>query len=40
MTRVQIEKGGFKHFMLKEIMEQPVALENCMRGRVKVLCSL
>ncbi|EKX34202.1 hypothetical protein GUITHDRAFT_90545 [Guillardia theta CCMP2712] len=34
---MQIEKGGFKHFMLKEIMEQPVALENCMRGRVKQL---
>mmetsp|Transcript_5944 Transcript_5944/g.19169 ORF Transcript_5944/g.19169 Transcript_5944/m.19169 type:complete len:553 (+) Transcript_5944:243-1901(+) len=30
----QIEKGGYKHFMLKEIMEQPTALLNCMRGRV------
>jgi glucosamine--fructose-6-phosphate aminotransferase (isomerizing) len=30
----QIEKGGYSHFMLKEIMEQPEALENCMRGRV------
>jgi glucosamine--fructose-6-phosphate aminotransferase (isomerizing) len=30
----QIEKGGYAHFMLKEIMEQPEALENCMRGRV------
>jgi len=29
-----IEKGGYKHFMLKEIMEQPTALTNCMRGRV------
>ncbi len=32
----QIEKQGYDHFMLKEIMEQPVALENCMRGRVNV----
>ena len=31
----QIEKGGFEHFMLKEIFEQPEAIENCMRGRVK-----
>ena len=31
----QIEKGGYEHFMLKEIMEQPVALENAMRGRVR-----
>ncbi len=31
----QIEKGGFEHFMLKEIMEQAEALENCMRGRVR-----
>ncbi|QXD14479.1 glutamine--fructose-6-phosphate transaminase (isomerizing) [Rhodocaloribacter litoris] len=31
----QIEKGGYEHFMLKEIMEQPVSLENCMRGRVQ-----
>jgi glutamine---fructose-6-phosphate transaminase (isomerizing) len=30
----EIEKGGYEHFMLKEIMEQPDALENCMRGRV------
>ena len=30
----QIEKGGYEHFMLKEIMEQPEALENAMRGRV------
>ena len=31
----QIEKGGYEHFMLKEIMEQPSALENAMRGRVR-----
>lgn len=30
----EIEKGGYEHFMLKEIMEQPEALEDCMRGRV------
>ncbi len=30
----QIEKGGFDHFMLKEIMEQPDAVRNAMRGRV------
>ncbi|MBD3167699.1 glutamine--fructose-6-phosphate transaminase (isomerizing), partial [bacterium] len=30
----EIEKGGYKHFMLKEIMEQPRTLEDTMRGRV------
>lgn len=30
----QIEKGGFPHFMLKEIFEQPECLTNCMRGRI------
>jgi len=30
----QIEKGGYEHFMLKEIMEQPSALEDAMRGRL------
>lgn len=30
----QIEKGGFPHFMLKEIFEQPECLKNCMSGRV------
>ncbi len=29
----QIEKGGFDHFMLKEIMEQPQTVQNTMRGR-------
>lgn len=29
-----IEKGGFEHFMLKEIMEQPKSIKDCMRGRV------
>lgn len=32
----QIEKGGFPHFMLKEIFEQPECLRICMRGRVNV----
>lgn len=32
----QIEKGGFPHFMLKEIFEQPECLTNCMRGRINV----
>jgi glucosamine--fructose-6-phosphate aminotransferase (isomerizing) len=30
----QIERGGFAHFMLKEIFEQPRTLENTMRGRL------
>lgn len=32
----QIEKGGYPHFMLKEIFEQPECLMNCMRGRINV----
>ena len=32
--RRQIEKGGFAHFMLKEIFEQPTAVRNAMRGRL------
>ena len=32
----QIEKGGYDHFMLKEIFEQPDCLTNCMRGRINV----
>lgn len=32
----QLEKGGFPHFMLKEIFEQPECLTNCMRGRVNI----
>lgn len=32
----QIEKGGFPHFMLKEIYEQPDCLKDCMRGRINV----
>ena len=29
-----IEKGGFEHFMLKEIFEQPRSIKDCMRGRL------
>lgn len=29
-----IEKGGFDHFMLKEICEQPRSIKDCLRGRV------
>lgn len=29
-----IEKGGFDHFMLKEIFEQPLSIRNSMRGRI------
>jgi glucosamine--fructose-6-phosphate aminotransferase (isomerizing) len=32
----QIELGGFKHHMLKEIFEQPSALETCMGGRLDI----
>ena len=32
----QIEKGGYPHFMLKEIFEQPKCIADCMRGRVNV----
>lgn len=30
----QVEKKGFKHFMLKEIFEQPASISNTLRGRV------
>jgi len=30
----QIEKAGFKHFMLKEIFEQPASVNNTLRGRL------
>jgi glucosamine--fructose-6-phosphate aminotransferase (isomerizing) len=29
-----IEKGGFEHFMLKEIFEQPRSIADCLRGRM------
>ena len=31
----QMEKSGFKHFMLKEIFEQPEAIRDVLRGRIK-----
>jgi glucosamine--fructose-6-phosphate aminotransferase (isomerizing) len=31
-----LEKGGFEHFMLKEIYEQPRSIRDCMRGRLNV----
>lgn len=30
----EIEKGGYPHFMLKEIFEQPKSVQNAMRGRI------
>ncbi len=30
----QLEKGGYPHFMLKEIFEQPETLGDCLRGRI------
>jgi len=37
MNLDQLEKGGFPHFMLKEIWEQPNALRTCIRGRLNVV---
>lgn len=34
MNLSQLEKGGYSHFMLKEIYEQPKTIRDCMRGRV------
>ena len=36
LTLSQLEKGGYPHFMLKEIYEQPRTLADSMRGRVNV----
>lgn len=30
----KLSKGGFPHFMLKEIFDQPQCIEDCMRGRI------
>ncbi|NIM11049.1 MAG: glutamine--fructose-6-phosphate transaminase (isomerizing) [Candidatus Aminicenantes bacterium] len=30
----KVDKRGFEHYMLKEIFEQPVSIENAMRGRI------
>jgi len=32
----ELEKGGYDHFMLKEIFEQPEAIRNAMRGRLEL----
>lgn len=34
MELAAIEKGGFDHFMLKEIFEQPQTIHDCLRGRL------
>lgn len=34
MTLDEIDRGGYAHFMLKEIMEQPETLRNSLRGRI------
>ena len=39
-TPSQAEKGGYKHFMLKEIHEQPRALADTLRGRVSLETSM
>ena len=36
LTISQLEKGGYPHFMLKEIFEQPHTLSDSMKGRVNV----
>ena len=33
---IQAEKGGYKHFMLKEIFEQPRAIRDTTLGRISV----
>ena len=34
MSIEQLEKGGYPHFMLKEIFEQPRTLADCISGRI------
>jgi len=34
MELAAIEKGGYEHFMLKEIFEQPQTIYDCLRGRL------
>jgi glucosamine--fructose-6-phosphate aminotransferase (isomerizing) len=36
MDLTTLEKGGYKHFMLKEIFEQPKSIRDSIRGRVNV----
>jgi glutamine---fructose-6-phosphate transaminase (isomerizing) len=35
MELAAIEKGGYDHFMLKEIYEQPSTIQDCLRGRLQ-----
>ena len=37
MELAAIEKGGYDHFMLKEIFEQPVTIHDCLRGRLDAI---
>ena len=36
MELAAIEKGGYDHFMLKEIYEQPSTIQDCLRGRLNI----
>ncbi len=36
MSLDALEKGGYEHFMLKEIFEQPVSIRETMRGRLRL----
>lgn len=36
MNLSELERGGYPHFMLKEIFEQPETLKNCMSGRISI----
>jgi glucosamine--fructose-6-phosphate aminotransferase (isomerizing) len=37
MELAAIEKGGYDHFMLKEIFEQPQTIHDCLRGRLDTI---
>ncbi|MBQ9638461.1 MAG: glutamine--fructose-6-phosphate transaminase (isomerizing) [Bacteroidales bacterium] len=37
MSLDELEKGGYPHFMLKEIYEQPSAMRTCIRGRLDIV---
>lgn len=36
MNLSELERGGYPHFMLKEIFEQPQTLQSCMSGRINI----
>ena len=36
MSLDEISLGGYEHYMLKEIMEQPESIRNCLRGRLDI----